>query len=31
MFVFERTRYRVENQFRRGLYDVTGKEIKILK
>ena len=31
MFVFQRTRYRVENQFRRGLYDVTGKEIKILK
>ena len=31
MFVYERTRYRVENQFRRGLYDVTGREIKILK
>jgi len=31
MFIYERTRHRVENQFRRGLYDVTGNEIKILK
>jgi len=30
-FIFERTRHSVNDQFRRGLYDVTGKEIIILK
>jgi hypothetical protein len=30
-FMFERTRESVNDQFRRGLYDVTGREIKILK
>ena len=31
VFIYERTRHRVENQFRRGLYDVTGRQIKVLK
>ena len=31
MFIYGRTRHRVENQFRRGLYDVTGRQIKVLK
>lgn len=30
-FMFERTRQSVNDQFRRGLYDVTGIEIKVLK
>lgn len=29
-YIFEKTRYRVESEFRKGKYDVSGKEIKIL-
>lgn len=30
-FIFERTRHLVEKDFRRGKYDVSGKQIKVLK
>ena len=30
LFIYERTRHKVDAQFRRGRYDVTGREIKIL-
>ena len=31
LFIYEKTRHRVENQFRHGLYDVTGNKIKVLR